>query len=428
MTCLRTGLPACLRCARILEVEVLETVETPAVGDLVHDLKLLRRHGITELRRLDLPSLSAAARATDHADDGAEVSAPIVESLLREALSDLEGSKLGEAGSVLFGLSPGTRGDDPALLRTEAARAFDVSRSRFRNHHEHIVIDQLAELILRRCHEHQLRLSALAMERKLPTSSRLAVAWMDRFEAYYAMWTPIYATAASLSAYRAMLLDEDRPYDRDPTPEEPDGYTQELQAEGYASHALYFLTEYLIELRRFRTRFGGLWLLSSKQADSDISDASYLVHYRAPFSERDESFLMKKYQEAEGILDDFRKFEDVDPYFRNLHAMWQRFAATCQCAWSLDEAPERGYFHTHRTVPTIDESCQPHLLIAAANDYCTIIDYEWDLIADWYHIGETRRVGVDGGILYERFLEDAKSKGIKSWPPWGIIAGPEEAS
>ncbi len=399
----------------------------PEFEDLVTDLKLIRLKGLGALRQLSLPALVSAAVASGHADDEASIDAPVIETLLREAMADLEGSRYGEAGSVLFGISPGTRGEPPPQLREEAARAFDVSTSRFRDHYEKILISQLAEITLRRCHEHRLRLAALDMERKAPTSSRLAVAWMDRFEAYYSMWTPVYALAASISAYRSTLLEEDRPWDRGSTPEEPEGYTQERQAEGYGSEALFWLTEYLVELQRFRTRFGGLWLLSSKQADSDLADAAYLIHYRAPFSERDESFLRKVYDVADGILDRFRMFENDDPYFADLHVLWQRFLATCQCEWFLEEAPERGHFHTYRTVPSIDEACQPHLLIASANSYCTLIDYEWDLIADWYHIGEPRRVGVDGAQLYEEFRESARQRGINVWPPWGSVRGSEQA-
>lgn len=259
----------------------------------------------------------------------------------------------------------------------------------------------------------------MQMERRLPTSSRLAVAWMERFQAYYAMWTPIYAVAASIAAYRAMLLDEDRPYDRPPSEGEPDGYTQEQQGAGYGSQGLFYLAEYLTELMRFRTRFGGLWILSNKHADTDLADAAYLVHYRAPFSDTEESMLRLSYSDVGGELHRFRSLEDSDQGFRKVHAKWQRFLATCQCSWPIAEAPERGHFHTHMLVPTISENCQPHQVVKAANDYCTILDDEWDLIADWYHIGEKREAGVDGLAMYHRLRETSKAAGVNLWPPWG---------
>lgn len=98
--------------------------------------------------------------------------------------------------------------------------------------------------------------------------------------------------------------------------------------------------------------------------------------------------------------------------------MWQDFLADCTCVWDAGQAPERGHFHTHRTVKTIDEGCQPHQVISASNDYCVIVDDEWDLIADWYHIGEPRRAGVDGAALYERLRAQERRKGSRVWPPW----------
>lgn len=397
----------------------LATDESPTLEALVDDIKLVRRRGITKLRKLDLPALRAAALASGRVQTEIGAGPAEIETLLRDALGDFESGRFGDAPSVLFGLMPGTRGYEPDDLRTQAASLLDVSRSWFRNHHEHVIVDEMALTIRRMCHEHQLRLSALNMERRLPTSSRLAVAWMDRFEAYYAMWTPIYAIAASVTAYRAMLLDEDRPYDRPPSEREPDGYTQELQAAGYGSQGLFYLAEYLVELGRFRTRFGGLWILSSKVADSDIADSSYLVHYRAPFSDREESLLRMRYAESEGQLHIFRGFEDSDPSFAAVHAKWHRFLATCECSWPINEPPERGHFHTHKTVPTISEDCQPHQMISAANDYCVVIDYEWDLLADWYHIGDERQVGVDGLVLYHQLREATERSGVNVWPPWG---------
>jgi hypothetical protein len=393
-----------------------QLAEAPSHEKLIEDIRLVRSTGITRLRGLRLPALSVAAHACGRVANEAEVGPPEIEAFLREALADLRDGPFGDAPSVLFGLQPGSRGYPPDDLRTQAASLANVSRSRFRNHQEHIIVDQIAQTILRLCHEHQLRLSALDMERRVPASSRLAVEWMARFEAYYSMWTPIYATAASICAYRSTLLELDRPYDHGPTPYNPDGYTQELQAQGYGSQGLFYLAEYLAEQARFQTRFGGLWLLSSKGADSDIADASFLFRYRSAFSDRDVSYLRTKYHEAGGEMHAFRLFEGKDDAFGYCHDEWQRFLATCSCSWPAGKQPARGHFHTHKTVNTIDESCQPHQMVAAANDYCMIVDDEWDLIADWYHINEPRRRGVDGVVLYEELRERARRQGTP-WPP-----------
>lgn len=393
--------------------------EIPTHEAVVKDLKRIRQRGITTLGKLDLPALRQAAVASGHVQVEAEAGPPVIESLMRTAVDDLRGGRYGEAAAVLFGLMPETRGDKPARLRDEARDFFGVGLSRFRNHYEHIIIDEMAQQILRRCHEHELRIAARAMEQRLPTATRLAIDWLSRFQAYYAMWSPIIGTAVSIAAYRATLLEEGRPYDREPTPEEPDGYTQELQAQRYGWEALFFFAEYLAELRRFRTKFGGLWLLSSKAAESEVADASYLVHYRAPFNERQQSFLLLKYHEATGEIYAFCLLAEKDPNFIRLHEVWRRFLATCTCAWDAGQPPERGHLHTHRTVTTIDETCQPHQVVSAANDYCTIIDDEWDLIADWYHDSEPRRTAVDSGVLYVQLREQERRRGANVWPPWG---------
>ena len=40
-------------------------VEPPSFDDLLSDLKRLRRHGLLQLRQLDLPALSQSVRALD---------------------------------------------------------------------------------------------------------------------------------------------------------------------------------------------------------------------------------------------------------------------------------------------------------------------------------------------------------------------------
>src|SRR5947209_2289942 len=199
-----------------------EGIEPPPFDDLVADLLLLRLKGIVELRQLKLPALAQAVRASGRGDEDRPVEAPAIEALLRRSIDNLEDSRWGRAASILYGLTPGTRGDSPATLRQDAADEFGVGFSRWRNHWERLVVGQVADLILGACHEHQMRLTHLALERRAPASSRLAVAWVERFEAYYRLWTPIYALGADLTAYRATLLEDDRPYDHEPSETEPE--------------------------------------------------------------------------------------------------------------------------------------------------------------------------------------------------------------
>ena len=313
----------------------------------------------------------------------------------------------------------GRRGNHRRASERRLGTSSEVGLSRFRNHYEHIIIHQMAQQILRRCHDQSRREAALAMERKTPIDTQLAIDWLGRFDSYYAMRYPIYSAASSIAAHRSTLLEEDRPYDRPPTPEEPDGHTQEMRAQHYGWEGLYYLAWFYAELSRFETRFGGRFLLSSKEAEANVDDATYLMYYFTPFGRQQQSFLRLKYDEAAGEMHTFSLLKAEDPHFTHLHDLWQRFLALCACSWDEKQPPERGHFHTHHTVATISEECSPHQLISAANDYCTIIKNEWDLIADWYRDSETRRRPVDPSRLYWKLREQQRRKGSDEWPPWG---------
>jgi O-acetyl-ADP-ribose deacetylase (regulator of RNase III) len=71
--------------------------------------------------------------------------------MLRAAVENLGGGSLGGAASATFGLGRGER-DRPAQdRRRHAALSYGVSIERFRKHHERIVLEQVAEEILKLC-------------------------------------------------------------------------------------------------------------------------------------------------------------------------------------------------------------------------------------------------------------------------------------
>ena len=393
----------------------------PSHGDLIDELKLIRRSGITTIARLDLPALRSAAVVSQRVPEASAAGPHVIKLLLGEALDRIGDGKFGNAGEILFGLAPGTVGDPPSVLRERAREYFLVGKSRFRNHYEHLIIVEIAEQILLECLKVSLQEAANAMGDRRPVATRLAVAWLDRFEAYYSLWNSIFDIAISIVAYRHTLFEEDRPYDRPPTPEEPDGYTQEMEARRYGMEALFFFAQYLTRLERFESKFGGLWLLSGKAAESGARDAAYMVHYVTPFSLREQSFLRLKLREAEAEIHSFWLSQEGDSGFSGIVSRWQRFLGDCSCEWDPTQRPERGHFHTHRTEVAIVEECQPHQLISAANDFCAIIDSEWDYIADWYHTTEPRDVGVavDSSALYEQLRERERRRNSDEWPPWG---------
>ena len=200
----------------------------------------------------------------------------------------------GEAGAVLYGLEGGTRGLDEAERRRQAAERFGRSFSTFRQRYESDLISDLADRILEMCREGQLRSAREQLERRHPTESRLAVQWVERFDAYYRIWAAVYALGANLTAYRSTLLEEDRPYDREPGTLGADdpGDTQEGQARGYARQALFSFACVLWEIKQFMASHGGHWLLSTHESERAISDALYTLRWHATcFNDRDHSWL-----------------------------------------------------------------------------------------------------------------------------------------
>jgi hypothetical protein len=396
-----------------------EAVPAPRHDSLIEDLKAVRRAGLTRLRKLELPALETAVQACGYVESRETVDAAHVEILLREAVAELSEGAATVAG-VMFGLTPGTRGEEPSRLRQDAAQLASVSVERFRHKQEPELIEQCADVLLRMIREYELRRARLGMEHQTPVSSRLAIHWVERFEAYYALWTCILALGGDLTAYRSTRLEPDRPYDREPTEQEPKGYTQELQAAGYGTDALFHFAGYLYRLEQFIRSHGGLWLFHSKQVENEIADAVQLIRLYAPTNEQDDSYLRACYCErAQGELDPFRKLIASEPILNDLHAEWQEWLETCECTWQLDldRSSTRAYFPTYTTDPGISDACMVHTVIKACGDYCLLIDDEWDRIADWYRLGEARRPSEKPEDEYWKLRERHDRR--EAWPPWG---------
>lgn len=362
-------------------------IRLPDEPQLIDDLKTLRRRGITQLASLDVPALRQVVRAAGRVGPDDSVGAYAIEAMLRDAVAQIGGDH-GDAAALLFGLEPGARSDRPSQLRKESAALLGVGVEHFRHTQEPALVGQVVQLMLGEAHRYRLRLSRLREDVRTPVGSRLAVEWLSRFEAMYRIWSPVYGVGSDLTAYRSTLLEEDRLWDREPDPNDPDddGYTQERQAAGYVTFAFYHHVKALLALQQFKIQFGGLWLLPDAQAETDLSDAIYRVTLTSPHNERDDSYMRMLLAEVPGQeLHGFLTRVATDRVAKKTHDEWQEWVATCKCEWTLGERRGREEFPTHRNHPGISEQCDMHILIAACNDFCLILDDAWDQIADWYH-------------------------------------------
>jgi len=363
----------------------------PSYEAVVADLRLVREKGLGNLRRYAMPALHAACGFCDLLTDIVPEPAA-VEALLRKAVEGMGGGRAGEAAEYTFGLVQGTKLWSATERRKAAAKAQGVSTERFRKGYEGLLIEQVAEGILAACHDRKMREARVNLERRHPADSRLAVQWVERFEAYYRVWTAVWRLGADLEA--AVNTYRDKPSEHLPwAPDSTEAYDPVNQAQGYARFALYAFAAYLLELRKFMTKHGGLWLLSDADTEQTIADTIYRVGWHNPLNDEEHSWLRR-------MLADAR--DEEQEHFKHLllstaegsfiHKQWQEHVASCRCK---PDEPEPG--------------CQVHNTIAACKEYCELIDGEWLKIADWYHPVARPVRGVEGWQLYEQHIRDVRS-------------------
>lgn len=361
------------------------SVVAPAHEDLVSDLELWRSTGVTHLRRLDLKSLQQASLAAGLASSTAEAGQPsVLTDLVRRSVATIAGSITGRCAIVLLGLDPDTFDLAPHLLREEAADIFGVSWERFRREPQKRVLSTIAELILDQCQAHRSRLARWALEQRHPADTRLAVQWLERFETYFGIWTPMYGLGADLTAYRSTLTE----------PESqglPEDRGKESQAAGYAIFALFHFTEVLVAERAFRARYGGLWLLSRPEAEVEARDALHSVSLSTAMNERDRSVLRSAYQAAGGEMHGFLEILKVDRLGTTTIEEWREWLSDCHCVWNdTIHDPSIEYFPTARYHPGIQSACLVHRTVESAGHYCSTVEQEWVKVADWYSLPPTR--------------------------------------
>lgn len=354
------------------------------------DLAAIREKGIGRVRSLSLPALSLAAAIVDPTVTD-EVEPAAITAVLRSAVDGLGGGSMQDSAEYLLGLFPGTALWSGALRRSKAADLFGVASETFRKKHEKELLGLVADEILSACHDARLRSTRADMEQhRHPADSRLAVQWVERFEAYYRIWTPAYALAADLEAALETYLEE--PADHYPwDPESVEPYDPVRQAEGYGHSALYWLAQFHLEIKRFKSKHGGLWLLSDAETEQQVADAVYRIGWHNNLSDGDESFLRRhladsRHEEVEHFWKVIQSFSDG----QRINANWQRIIRD---GVDLKESDK--------------SSSQVWLTIAACREYCDLIDNDWLRIADWYRPGSSpARSVASGSRLYRELLKD----------------------
>lgn len=365
---------------------------TPTFDEVLDDVLSVRAEGIGRLRALQPQALRRMAVLCDLTDGLDAEPAPIVR-LLRNAVDTLGGGSVQEAAEYSLGLYPGTALWSSGQRRRNAAEQYGLVAETFRKKPERELLGLVAEAILEQAHDARLRQAKVAMEtRRHPADSRLAVQWVERFEAYYRIWTPVSGLAAAIEAAISHYQDEPLPHlPWDKNSEQ--AYDPVEYARSQAREALHFYVQFLLELKRFISKHGGLWLASDPDTEQAIADAVYRIGWHNDFFRDDEAWLRRQLASSGGEeLDHFWGIVLAFPRGQALHSQWQR-----QIAMAADA-------HTDEQ----RAASQPHLMMAACQDYLTLIDRQWDEIADWYHLPRSTVVTADGAKLYNRLIGASK--------------------
>jgi hypothetical protein len=361
----------------------------PSETELVAELIRLRDEGLPRLRQLELPALTAAARTvTLDAESSDHV---VVEALVRRGVSRFGGGRYGDAAVALFGLDAGTRGENSRIRREIAAEAFGRTYETFRKKQEPLLIAQLATQIQVLCSEQHSRDRRAALERaESPEASTMPAVWLERFAFYYRIWSAVSGLANDLNAYYATRSEEERPWDRRFGTEDSDdpGYSQEEQAEGYATFALYHYAHFAWLLRQFVILYGGQWLLSDAAAEQAVASAVHDIWRHSPCNERDDSFLRTLIadtpeQEMHGFIQQLRSTE----LGRTTEREWIEWVDGCGCESGAAADARRGHAPTERQAES--PVCGVHRQIEACTAYVRLIDADWMRLADWYRAGKT---------------------------------------
>jgi hypothetical protein len=270
--------------------------------------------------------------------------------VVREAAMRVDEATNG-ATAVVFGIARGTRSLNLMTRRQEAAALLSVTPDHFRKSLESARVQLLADELLALNSTFQARL-AHTLNKPSPQESRLNVDWLARHEAYRRIWTPVYALRSDLSMLLGLLSDE---------AEWPDVADRVM-------NLLWRRAQFTKALDQFVEEYGGLWLLSDPEKESQAAESIYQLARLSPSGTADDSWLRLRLAEAEEHeLDSFSTLVWENEQGKEMVAIWLEWARTCNCQ------PDN-----------LSGTCPVHGWMAACDQFTQLIDEDWDQVADWY--------------------------------------------
>ncbi len=321
-------------------------------------VKVRKGAGMREPGRLSacptLIQLAATIRRRRPEDD----TDPLVDAMdvLMEAAQELT-SDSRRIFTTMFAIGEGRQLPRLEDRRATLAKALGVDTKTIRRREDR-VLATVAYSIVEREQTIRLREAHSRLERRQPLEATLAVDWLDRFRHYYRIWTDLSGLRNDFAAFVTRHA------------EHPDDDAVEV----YGPSSLHYFTRFVAHLEQFVSQEGGLWLFSSPDTEVVISDAVYEIAWHPPADDLEQSWLRT---ELHAVPE-----EEKHPFIERLRSQrkGQAFIARWN-DWLRACASDPG------CVPSDPaKRCDVHRVIALCDHYLEVVEREWNMIGDWYHL------------------------------------------
>jgi hypothetical protein len=233
----------------------------------------------------------------------------------------------------------------------------------------------------------RLRQAHGRLERRQPVEGPLAVDWLGRFRHYYRMWTDLSGLRNDLGAFLVRHQ----------------GFPDDDAVEVYGPSSLHYFTRFLAHLEQFISQEGGLWLFSSPDTEVAVSDAVYEIGFHPPADDLEQSWLRTElHAVAAEEKHPFIERLQSQPKGRAFLARWDDWLRSCAAdpACKPNDPAER---------------CDLHQVIGLCDFYLEVVEREWNVICDWYHLPPEKQAGesLPSEALFQR--HDYRLPGLEKY-------------
>lgn len=352
--------------------EELETRIRDALWSLVHDvgatIPAIRLQ--PDLMTLDcaIAYASADSRATVSPEDVAVTVAHFLEEIADSLEQEPNATTIpnkAKAARAALGLKAELHGRPFRGIKGREGRQraiaewLDVDKGRLETKHTDgtsplgDMIDPIAAFLTQREVDYRVNERHRAQRaRRPPLESAMRVEWLGRFERYFKMWGPISGLRYDLEmALHYLQRDES------------------IEAETFIRKSLFYYARYLVELERFVTQHGGLWVLPDTRTEDAIADSTWFIRRPIPSGEVNDSILSMTYARAPELAL-FMHATYASQHLQPVLRTWREWIHSCRC----------------RRPKCPRQDCDVHATIEWCRFYMDALEAQWDFLADWYDL------------------------------------------